>query len=200
MNHIVTRAAKSVKTYSERRAEMADDTRKRILEATVTILARGVTELSIPAVAREAGVSVPTVYRNFPDKKALVRATALHLRERQGHAVEPTSLDELFERTRFNFSRRAAADDRVRAALASSVMMNEKRDPEHIAARRNVIIGGVREHLAGRPAVERQRIIDMVSVLCSSATLRGFHDILGMEPAEAAETVIWTIQRLLGEV
>jgi AcrR family transcriptional regulator len=51
--------------YNELRAAQAQATRARILEATVNVMARGVASVSIPAVAREARVSVPTVYRHF---------------------------------------------------------------------------------------------------------------------------------------
>jgi AcrR family transcriptional regulator len=67
-------------SYAERRAAMAAHTRARILDACAALLARG--ELTVPAVARAANVSVPTVYRHFSDKQALVRATARHVRAR----------------------------------------------------------------------------------------------------------------------
>ena len=67
----MTRIAKApARTYrSELRAQQADETRARILDATVRVMARGLASLSIPAVAREAGVSVPTVYRHFATKR-----------------------------------------------------------------------------------------------------------------------------------
>src|SRR5580765_1099044 len=95
MDHIVTQ--ETAPTYAERRAAMADETRVRILDACVTILARGVAELSIPAVARESGVSVPTVYRNFPDKKTLLDQTGEHLRRIRGPYHMPTRLEDLDE-------------------------------------------------------------------------------------------------------
>jgi AcrR family transcriptional regulator len=50
--------------------------RDEIIEAAIRVLAaRGDTEkLSIRAVAAEAQVSLPAVYRHFPDRRALVRA------------------------------------------------------------------------------------------------------------------------------
>src|SRR5262245_35485083 len=95
MNHIAMGTPAAV-SYVDRRAAMASETRTRILDACVAILGRNVAELSIPAVAREAGVSVPTVYRNFADKKTLVHETVLHLaRLRGGPGEIPTSVADL---------------------------------------------------------------------------------------------------------
>lgn len=59
----------------KRRAERRDDTRRRIVEATIrlheTVGALGAT---ITNIAREAGVSRLTVYRHFPDEVSLLQA------------------------------------------------------------------------------------------------------------------------------
>src|SRR4051812_18099760 len=94
-------------SYAQRRAAMADETRVRILDACVAILARGVAELSIPAVAREAGVSVPTVYRNFADKRALVSETVLYLKHKRGVFGFPATLAALPDHVREQFERSA---------------------------------------------------------------------------------------------
>src|SRR5437773_8993571 len=61
------------RTYvSPLRRGQFEATRLRIVEAVGRVLARGVTELSVPAVAEEAGVSVATVYRHFQSKQQLV--------------------------------------------------------------------------------------------------------------------------------
>ena len=53
--------------------------RERLLEATARCIARdGMAGASIAAVAIEAGVSRPTVYRYFEDRQALVEATIFY--------------------------------------------------------------------------------------------------------------------------
>ena len=53
--------------------------RERLLDAAVRCIARdGMAGANIAAVAAEAGVSRPTVYRYFADHQALVDATLLH--------------------------------------------------------------------------------------------------------------------------
>ena len=47
-------------------------------------MASGLASLSIPAVAREAGVSVPTVYRHFGTKDDLLAAVYPHVARGSG--------------------------------------------------------------------------------------------------------------------
>ena len=59
----------------KRRAERRDETRRRIVDATIHLHQTvGPTGASITAIAREAGVSRLTVYRHFPDEVSLLRA------------------------------------------------------------------------------------------------------------------------------
>ena len=65
-------------------SESAEDTstRHRILVATAEVLGRsGQTKLSLSEVALQAGVSRPTLYRWFADKKELLEAFGVHERE-----------------------------------------------------------------------------------------------------------------------
>jgi AcrR family transcriptional regulator len=195
MNHIVTDAQPS---YADRRAEMADQTRVRIIEACVRILARGVAELSIPAVAREAGVSVPTVYRHFADKKTLFAETGRHLKAVRGPYRAAASVDELPETIRDQFVKAGSVSEVVRSALTSEPIMAARRDSGEGARRIENTENTLGSALKSLPAHEREHAVRMVAVLCSSMTVRSFHDLLGATPDEAASTVIWTIGKLLG--
>jgi AcrR family transcriptional regulator len=65
------------------REEQAAQTRARILEAAVELLAEnGDGEIVMPQVAERAGVSLRTVYRNFPTRDALLDAVAEWITER----------------------------------------------------------------------------------------------------------------------
>lgn len=48
--------------------------RARLLDAAKAVFARGKSEASLEAVAREAGVGIATLYRNFPTREALYEA------------------------------------------------------------------------------------------------------------------------------
>lgn len=184
-------------TYAERRAAMADETRTRILDACVVILARGVAELSIPAVAREAGVSVPTVYRNFPDKKTLIHETALHLRDIRKHASTPENLDDIPAILRQQFLHYSSINETVRAALANEAVLDVYRESSDYQRRVASVAALLEPAMTDLAPREREQMSLMVAVLCSSATLRAFRDVAGTSPEEAAETVAWTISRLL---
>ena len=64
-----------------RRAELEEQTRRRITESTVALHEElGPARTSISAVAERAGVRRSTVYRHFPDEDALFAACSSHWR------------------------------------------------------------------------------------------------------------------------
>jgi AcrR family transcriptional regulator len=67
-----------------RRAEQVDQTRQRIVEATVDLHGSvGPAATTIAAIADRAGVTRLTVYRHFPDEAALFGACSAHWASRQ---------------------------------------------------------------------------------------------------------------------
>lgn len=65
-----------------RRAEREDETRRRITEATVALHGTvGPARTTVSAIAERAGVQRATVYRHFPDERALIGACSAHWRE-----------------------------------------------------------------------------------------------------------------------
>lgn len=65
-----------------RRAEAAEETRRRIVEATVQLHnERGIAETSMKDIAERAGVSVGTVYHHFPTYPDAIRACGAHTAE-----------------------------------------------------------------------------------------------------------------------
>lgn len=63
------------------RADRVEETRRRIVEATVALhVERGPAATSIAEVARRAGVQRRTVYNHFPDAAALFAACSTHWR------------------------------------------------------------------------------------------------------------------------
>lgn len=88
-----TRKARGRRSYDNSlRQEQARQTRERIVEAVVERLAAG-EEVAFASVARHAGVSEPTVYRNFPNREALLEAVTSHVQERLGLPPMPTEAD-----------------------------------------------------------------------------------------------------------
>ena len=63
----------------KRRAKRLEETRQRIVEATVELhKTTGMARTTISAIAEKAGVERLTVYRHFPDERALFSACTAH--------------------------------------------------------------------------------------------------------------------------
>ena len=83
--------------HSPLRQEQMKRTREQILEGLIRAMAHGLADLSIPEVAREAGVSVPTVYRYFRAKRELIEALGIYALQKLGavHLQPPHNPEEL---------------------------------------------------------------------------------------------------------
>jgi AcrR family transcriptional regulator len=179
--------------YNELRAAQAQSTRARILEATVIVMARGVASVSIPAVAREAGVSVPTVYRHFGTKRNLIAAVFPHVLRRAGldDLAPPRSIDELGHGVRALFERIDSAGDLARAAAASPAADEVRRVdmPARLEMSRRLADSIVPKLTPG----DRDRIARLLTILISASALRVWRDHLGSTVEEAAHDIDWVI-------
>jgi AcrR family transcriptional regulator len=90
-----------------RRSENIDDTRLKIVEATVELHGTvGLAATTVMGIAEQAGVTRATVYRHFPDDVSLVDACSMHWLSQQ---VRPRP---------DAWAKIAGAQDRLRAGLA----------------------------------------------------------------------------------
>ena len=108
------------------RDERTVQTRERILDALVQVLARnGIAELSIPLVAREAKVSIPSVYRYFPTKRDLFAALDDYAHSKGGFSFSdfPNSdtPEELAAIIPSLFQRRESIEPTIAAALRTRI-------------------------------------------------------------------------------
>ncbi len=178
---------------SELRAEQADATRRKILDALVRTMGRGVAALSIPAVAREAAVSVPTVYRHFHSKAALVAALSADLVGRTG-LMDPSMLEgaDLPTIVQEMYRRNAGMDAEVRAALASELGQEARRRlmPARVALARKTIA----ERVPGLTGDDLDRFTRVFLILTSSATMRAYKDYLGLDASQAGKDVSWAVE------
>ena len=179
------------------RAEQAEATRARILDATIRVIAGGLAYVSIPAVAREAGVSVPTVYRHFATKRDLLAAVYPHSVRGSGldELVRPRSMDELLGGLRTYFERTDSLGDLARVAMASpgSEAVRALNMPERLAMFRRIA-----DSVVPKPSErDRARIARLLVVLTASSALRLWRDQLGSSVDEAADDVDWAIHALI---
>lgn len=179
------------------RDEQAEATRTRILEALIRTMAAGVAGLSVPAVAREAGVAVPTIYRHFGSKRGLLEALNPYVVAKGGLMPEamPQSVDELGPSLRTLFRNLDGMDLTLRAAMASELGQEARRAmmPER-RARILTWIGGAAPDL---PDAELRRLADVALILGSTAAFRAYKDYLDLGPDSAAALVDWAIRTLI---
>jgi AcrR family transcriptional regulator len=176
------------------RAQQAEETRERILDATGRVMAGGLAFVSIPQVAREAGVSVPTIYRHFPTKHDLLAAVYPHAVRRAGldELVIPRSMDELRAGLRAYFERTDLFGDLARAAMASPAAEEVRRInmPDRVAIFRR--LSGSIEPKPSK--ADRERIARLLVILTASSALRLWRDQLGSSVEEAADDVDWVLR------
>jgi AcrR family transcriptional regulator len=182
---------------STRRAQQALQTRELILDALVNVLAGGLAELSIPAIAREAGVSVSTVYRNFPAKRDLLVALSEHLSRRAGYALEPPphSPADLERTIRDAYRQADGLSAEIQAAYASAVGQEMRRERE-VPLKLHIFGEALAPVLGLLPANEQRHLLHLVTILISRYTLQRFKADLAVSADEAAETVVWAVRTL----
>ena len=179
------------------REEQAELTRSRILDAIVRIVATNVTGLSVEAVAREAEVSRPTVYRYFRNKREMVDAVLQRYAERVGTAatVSATSLDEVLDQIPAIFAHWEALEPELRAAAAALHRAEERARflPERLAAVRRVL----EPYSSDLSKADRERLARVTMILFSSGMADVLHRYLGASATEAADLVVWAVNRLV---
>jgi AcrR family transcriptional regulator len=178
------------------RTEQARATALRIMEAAIRVLERRPAALSIPAVAREAGVSVPTVYHHFGDKAGLISAVSDHLDQSEflEPPTQPTSPAGLADHVRSVFPRL----DGRRALMAPAFRL-----PEGERVRREQIAERVAMVRTALAPVESEfdpsafdHLAAIVTVLGTSETVGLLLDHLNLTMTDAAEAVAWAITKL----
>jgi AcrR family transcriptional regulator len=187
MDHIANEAARTYR--SELRTQQAAATRARILDATVRVMARGLAEVTVPAVAREAGVSVPTVYRHFGTKRELLAALQPHLQQRAGidRIARPTSIDGLRQALVSLVGGMDGLDDVTRAAHASPASEEVRRvhAPTRFKLARSLVDG-----IAGELSEDdRDRVTRLLVIMTASPALRMWRHDFGASVADIADDI-----------
>ncbi|HEY6674162.1 MAG TPA: helix-turn-helix domain-containing protein [Rubrobacteraceae bacterium] len=102
----------------KRRARRQEETRRRITEAAVELhQALGPANTTISALAERAGVQRLTVYRHFPDERALLSACSSHYKA-ENPAPDPEPWREISD-----------PEERLRRALAETYAYHRRTEP-----------------------------------------------------------------------
>jgi len=181
---------------SRLRQEHMEQTRDLIVEGLIRTMASGVVTWSIPDVARESGVSVPTIYRYFRTKQELVEGLSVYVVRKAGlSAMQPLrSPQDLIAMVREMYLRAEGMSEAMKMASVSEIAQEIRK--ESIPLRLKMIEVALASVLPSFSEQERLYLVRMVLLLTSSALIRAFDQYLALTGAEAADTVIWAIQAL----
>jgi AcrR family transcriptional regulator len=198
MMHITNTEASAGRPYrSELRARQAEETRSAILEAAVRVSARGVATVSIPEIAQEARVSVPTVYRYFGTKQELLDAIYPHLERRAGRGAlaVPTTIADLRVGVLRVIDQLDSFDDLARAAMASPAAAEGRhRSMPRRVALVETMVDTIEPPL---PREARDRLVRLIVILTSSQSLRTWTDHLGSSPDGVADEIQAIVQAVI---
>lgn len=179
---------------NRRRAARAAGTRARIVEAALALLAEDVEALTVPAIAARAGVSVPTVYRNFAARDALLEAVDAALVERLGPpatAETPEALPGLARTLHARFGANVAL---VRTAIRRPAF-GEVRGAG-LRSRDRALARVVAPLTAGLPAEEARAFGALLRLLMGSEAFLALHDRFGLPPEISGRATAWAVAQL----
>ena len=181
------------------RDERTIQTRERILDALVKILARdGIAELSIPLVAREAKVSIPSIYRYFPTKHDLFAALDDYAHAKGGFSFselpKTSSPEELASMIPEMFQRRESIEPTIAAALRTRMGYDIRRP--QLEQRAKYFENALRPAMQHLNNQEQEWLRDVVFILTSYGCVKAFKDYLGLDTQGAAERVAWAVRML----
>jgi AcrR family transcriptional regulator len=181
------------------REERATQTKERILDGLVQVMARnGIADLSIPLIAKEARVSIPSVYRYFPTKRDLIAALGEYAHSKGGFSFAElppaTTPEELAEIIPSLFHRREALEPTIAAALRTRIGYDLRRPA--LAERAEYFNKALQPAAQRLSRKEKAWLSDVVFVLTSFGAVRAFRDYLGLDTDQAADRVAWAIRTL----
>jgi len=184
--------------YDRTRRELqARQTRDKILDTVIAALAQE-KELSVPALAKGAAVSVPTVYRYFPTRDALMDATQEAIGARLRRPDWPESLEDLSVRVDDRYAWFEANGVLIRAILSSllgrEVLASVQRRREQ-AIRRSMT-----SRVSHLDAARARAVIAIVSMLDDAQTWRQLRDAWRVPQADATWAARWAMHTLLAQL
>jgi len=179
------------------RSDQRAATRGRIVDAVSALVAEEhPAAVSVPAVAKRAGVGVATVYRYFPTKEVLLDAAALGAVSAPAARL-PRSFGEVGHSLRVAWGELAEQLPLVRNQFASPLgrdLHRRRWQRRHAVMREIAAADGIDpDGEAGR------RLVGTVDVLTSSTALLELHDKAGTPVDDAADWCAWAVEVLYRE-
>ena len=201
----------ATRPYEQRqRAEAAEQTRRRILDAVIERLRKAPAEpVSVDRIAEMAGVARSTVYAIFGSRAGLFDAVAADVLEREGYErlLEAKHEPDAREHMRVGFrtgTEMLAADRDIVRALFSMAQLDERAVGEAVRKREESRAAGM-ARLAGRlaeqnllrPGVSVEDAEQILWVLTSFESFDLLYTGRGLSKSAVAELLSATAERAL---
>ena len=181
------------------RETQARETRERVLAAAHDLLSdTGLDGFTLPKVAAAAGVSVPTVYRNFPTLEDLLRAYLAWIRPRLGQTPErllESGSDAVARLPLDNYPRFEAHGAALRALMDSRVFNEIRAGSTADRARRGA--AALRERAPGWTDADLEGAAGAIYALASPQTWRWLRDTWGLDADRASRAAAWAMGALI---
>jgi AcrR family transcriptional regulator len=175
------------------RRQRAAETRERIITAGADLM-HGFpvwkwSGLTVPAVARRAGVTERTVYRHFSGERDLRDAVLERLREEAGVSLDGLELGDLREVATRIFEYVSSFPIEARVSADPSVAAENERQ-------RSALLRAVRPAAKGWSPADRKIAAGMLDVLWSPASYERLVADWDLPPKEAIRAITWVMQLL----
>jgi len=190
----------ATRTYnSPLRAEQMERTRERILEAAAEqLLEEGLEELSLPRAAQRARVSVPTIYRHFPTKEALMQELTVWVGRKLRLSEMPGSVDEFTDYVPRLF---AHYDENEALVRARRLLWDHLSVNQDTRRHRDKLVEKAMEDVTARlDPFDARRACAVVRVLMNSGAWEMLRDNWNLTGEQAGETLAWAIHILVDEL
>jgi Bacterial regulatory proteins, tetR family len=178
----------------------ARETREAILNALYRLMTASSMpdEISMEAIATEAGVQRRTVFRHFPTKDDLLTAFWPWLNELMGASIAPKDVGDIVMGPQKAFPRFDAHEAAIRASLHSRTGRDMRSGM--VASRRLRFAGALAPVLSSLSPAEAQRVEALAHLLYSASAWEVLKDYGGLTGAQAGEAASWALDTILSAV
>jgi AcrR family transcriptional regulator len=193
--------AKRPRSYeSPLRVEQADRTREKLIQAGVELVVEaGGEELTVRRVAARARVSVPTAYRYFTDRDALLGAMAEWIDAQiRGPSGLPRTADEIPRWVRLVYERFEQHDRLMRAQLSTPAgrVLRARNQNARMPELREMM---ERSFPAASPTTQH-RLTAILQVLVNLPAWLSLHDAWGLSGVDAGRLMAWALETVSAEI
>lgn len=182
------------------REEKARETHEAILRALYRLMSTSAVpdEISMDAIAAEAGIQRRTVFRHFPTKDDLLTAFWPWLNALIGASIAPDSVRAMVAGPQDAFPRFDAHEAAIRASLHSPT--GRAMRSGMVPARRLRFAGALAPILENLPPAEARKVEALAHLLYSASAWEVLKDYGGLDGAQAGETASWALDTILSAV